>query len=576
MFDTLIKDGLIVDGTGKPMFISDIGIKDGYICEVGKISSAAKNIINADGYYVTPGWVDIHTHYDGQVSWDPLLTPSFWQGVTSVVMGNCGVGFAPVHSNSHEWLIGLMEGVEDIPGSALSIGMKWEWESFPEYLDAIEKKPHAIDFGCQIAHGPLRAYVMGERGSNNEKASQDDIIKMSLLVEDAIKSGALGFSTSRTMLHLAVDGNPVPGTFASDFELLSLAKAVSKSGKGLFESAPAGISGDDILAPKKEISMMSKISKAANIPVTFLFAQNNKAPNDWKELLLQCDEANSNGAKLYPQVFGRPTNLLFSFRGPNQFSRFPTYKDLLELPDEKRFMQLQNPSIKKKILSECDPINDALSDMIQNAWDQTYVMGDNIDYEPLIDNTISSISKKKKKSPNEVAYDEMLKNNCSNYLMFCGLNYTFGNHDALYEQINHPSSIIGGGDGGAHVSYICDANVPTFMLTHWTRDRTRGPKFPIEKIVKKQTSDTAKLYGLVDRGVLKPGFRADINIIDYENLSLNKPFIVNDLPGNAQRLMATANGYKQTFVSGELVQENGEDTGARPGKLIRSNKIKLS
>ncbi len=570
MLDTIIKDGLVVDGTGKNSFLADIGIKDGFIFEIGQIKSPAKKIFKADGLYVTPGWVDIHTHYDGQVSWDPLLTPSFWQGVTTVVMGNCGVGFAPVRKNSHDWLIGLMEGVEDIPGSALSIGMKWEWESFPEYLDAIEKKPHAIDFGCQIAHGPLRAYVMGERGSNNDKASEDDIKKMSALVEDAMNKGALGFSTSRTMLHLAVDGNPVPGTFASDFELLSLSRAVASSGKGLFESAPAGISGDDILAPKKEISMMSKISKDSGIPVTFLFAQNNKAPNDWKELLNQCDIENNNGAKLFPQVFGRPTNLLFSFRGPNQFSRFPTYKKLLKLTDEERFLRLKESSVKEKILSEYDPINDALSDMIQDAWDQTYVMGDYIDYEPLKENTVLNIAKKRNISPTEIAYDEMLKNNCSNYLMFCGLNYTFGNLDALYEQINHPSSIIGGGDGGAHVSYICDANVPTFMLTHWTRDRNRGPRFPIEKIVKKQTSDTAKLYGFFDRGILKPGFRADINIIDYQNLQINKPYIVNDLPGNAQRLMSKAKGYQETFVLGELVQQNGQDTGARPGKLVRS------
>ncbi|PPR76885.1 MAG: hypothetical protein CFH01_01787, partial [Alphaproteobacteria bacterium MarineAlpha2_Bin1] len=380
----------------------------------------------------------------------------------------------------------------------------------------------------------------------------------------------LGFSTSRTMLHLAVDGNPVPGTFASDFELLSLANAVAKSGKGLFESAPAGISGDDILAPKKEISMMSKISKQSGIPVTFLFAQNNKAPNDWKELLIQCDIENNKGAKLFPQVFGRPTNLLFSFRGPNQFSRFPTYKKLLNYPDEKRFERLNDPMVRKKILSEFDPIKDALADMIQNAWDQTYVMGNSIDYEPLKEDTVLNIAKKRNLSASEVAYDEMLKNNCSNYLMFCGLNYTFGNLDALYEQIIHPSSIIGGGDGGAHVSYICDANVPTFMLTHWTRDRTRGPKIPIEKIVKKQTSDTAKLYGFLDRGILQPGFRADINIIDYQKLNLTKPYIVDDLPGNAKRLMSKAEGYKQTFVLGELVQENGQDTGARPGKLVRS------
>ncbi|MDC0074856.1 amidohydrolase family protein [Alphaproteobacteria bacterium] len=569
MLDILIKSAEIVDGTGSSSFFGDVGIKDGLIAEVGKVSSASKEKINADGLLLTPGWVDIHTHYDGQATWDPLLTPSFWQGVTTTVMGNCGVGFAPVKPTDRKWLIGLMEGVEDIPGSALSIGLDWQWETFPEYLNALEKKPHAIDLGCQIAHGPLRAYVMGERGAKNEVATPDDIEKMSNIVEEALNSGALGFSTSRTLLHLAIDGEPVPGTYASESELMSLAKAVSRAGHGIFELAPAGISGDDLIAPKKEMQWMEKVALETGVPLTFLFAQNNKSPESWKTMLSECEAANARGAKIFPQVFGRPTTLLFSFQGPNPFARFPTYLNLLKLSNQDRIKQLKRDDIKNQLLSEVDPIEDAFADMVQGAWDQMYVMDNKFDFEPPKSKTIKEIAKSLRKNPKEVAYDEMIKNNGKNYIMFCGLNYTYGNLDALYEQLNHPLSVLGGGDGGAHVSYICDSNVPTFMMTHWARDRTRGPKIPIEKVVKKQTYDTAKVYGLNDRGLVSKGFRADINLINLDSLNANKPIMVNDLPGGAQRLMATANGYEKTFVFGKVVQQNGEETGERPGRLIR-------
>ncbi len=569
MFDLLIKGGTLIDGTGAPARIADVAVADGTIVEVGKVDGAARDTIDADGLMVTPGWVDIHTHYDGQVTWDPLLTPSFWQGVTTAVMGNCGVGFAPAAPDSHEWLIGLMEGVEDIPGAALAAGVKWDWETFPEYLDAVARHPHAIDVGCQIAHGPLRAYVMGERGARNEPATPDDIQEMAKLVTEALQAGALGFTTSRTLLHLAVDGEPVPGTWAREDELLAMGHAIAAAGHGIFELAPAGISGDDLIAPAKEMAWMRKVAAETGVPVTFLFGQNNKAPDAWRDMLRECEAAAAEGALVFPQVFGRPTTLLFSFQGPNQFMRFPTYADINKLPLAEKLARLRDPDVKAKILSESDPVQDALADMIHDAWAETYIMGDEFDFEPPTSQTVKAVAEREGRSPREVAYEEMLRNEGTNYLMFCGLNYSQGSLDALHEQLTHPLSIIGGGDGGAHVSYICDANVPTFLMTHWARDRSRGPRIPVETAVKKLTSETANLYGLTDRGVIAPGKKADFNVIDFANLKAPKPFMVDDLPTGAQRLMATAEGYVKTIVSGVVVQENGKETGARPGRLVR-------
>ncbi|MDA0367165.1 MAG: amidohydrolase family protein [Proteobacteria bacterium] len=569
MYDLIIKGGSIVDGTGAPQQTGDVAVTDGLIVEVGALSGDAKQTIDADGLLVTPGWVDIHTHYDGQVTWDPLLTPSFWQGVTTAVMGNCGVGFAPAARDGHDFLIGLMEGVEDIPGAALAAGVKWDWETFPEYLDAVERHPHAMDVGCQIAHGPVRAYVMGQRGAKNEPATPEDIEKMATVVTEALQAGALGFTTSRTLLHLAVDGEPVPGTWAREDELMAMGHAIAAAGHGIFELAPAGISGDDLIAPAKEMAWMRKVAKATGVPVTFLFGQNNKAPDAWRDMLKECEAAAADGARVYPQVFGRPTTLLFSFQGPNQFIRFPTYATINKLPAAEKLARLRDPEVRAKILAESDPIQDAFADMVQDAWAETYVMGDDFDFEPPISQSVQAVAAREGRDPRAVAYDEMLRSDGTNYLMFCGLNYSHGNLDALHEQLIHPLSIIGGGDGGAHVSYICDANVPTFLMTHWARDRSRGPRIAMEAVVKKLTSETATLYGLNDRGVIAPCKKADFNLIDFDRLNAPKPFMVNDLPTGAQRLMATAEGYVKTIVAGEVVQENGKETGARPGKLIR-------
>lgn len=574
MYDLLIKGGTIIDGTGADRYVGDVAIKGGKIVEVGQnVDSAAHEIIEADGLLVTPGWVDIHTHYDGQATWDPLLTPSFWHGVTTVVMGNCGVGFAPVAPDKKDWLIGLMEGVEDIPNAALAEGLSWGWETFPDYLNTLESLPHAIDLGSQIAHGPVRAYVMGERGASNEPATETDIVNMSRIVREGLDAGALGFSTSRTMLHLAVDGEPVPGTFACQNELLGLANAVREAGHGIIESAPAGISGDDLLAPEKEMDWMRKISQQSGVPITFLFAQNNEDPDSWRRMLRECEKAAEAGAKIYPQVFGRPTNLLFSFQGNNPFFRYPSYESLVDMSHNQRMAQLSQATVREKLIHEADPNDDAFSDFVQNGWGAMYELGNPMDFEPEPSCSVAEISKREGRTTKEVAYDLMMKNNGCNFLFFAGINYTYGNHDCLHEMIAHPLSVLGGSDGGAHCTYICDASVPTFMLTHWGRDRKRGPRFPLEWLVKKQTLDTARVFSLNDRGLLKPGLKADINIIDFDQLEVKIPTMEYDLPSGAPRLMTTAAGYEATVVSGTVVQRHGKETGERPGKLVRGGRI---
>ena len=573
MHDLLIKGGTVIDGTGTSAYTADVAIVDGKISEVGRITSAAREKIDADGLLVTPGWVDIHTHYDGQATWDQLITPSFWHGVTTVVMGNCGVGFAPAAPDKHDWLIGLMEGVEDIPNAALSEGISWGWESFPEYLDALDQVPHAIDVGSQIAHGPIRAYVMGERGAQNEPATEKDIAEISAIALEGLKAGALGVSTSRTMMHLAIDGEPVPGTFATEKELLGLANAVRKAGHGIVESAPAGITGDDLLAPEKEMAWMKKVSLEAGVPITFLFAQNNVEPDAWRVMLAECEQANAAGARIYPQVFGRQTNLLFSFQGNNPFFRYPSYLSLIDLPQSERVARLSDPELRKRIISEIDPNDDAFTAFVQDGWNATYELGEPMDFEPHPDLCIASIAKREGSDPKAVAYDLMLQRNGCNFLFFSGINYTYGNHDCLREMIAHPLSVLGGSDGGAHCTYICDASVPTFMLTHWTRDRKRGERFPIEWVIKKQTQDPARVFGLVDRGVVAPGFKADINLINYDELQIHTPVMVNDLPSGAPRLMTTAAGYEATIVSGTVVQRKCKETGARPGRVIRGGKL---
>jgi len=570
-YDLLIKNGTIVDGTGEAPYRGDVAVRDGKIVAIGEVdaSEGARETIDAEGQLVTPGWVDIHTHFDGQATWDPLLTPSCWHGVTTVVMGNCGVGFAPVKPDARNWLVELMEGVEDIPGSALSEGIQWDWETFPEFLDALEKHPHTMDIGTQIPHGAVRGYVMGERGAKNEPATPEDIEAMAAIVKEAIEAGALGFSSSRTLVHRALDGEPVPGTFAAEDELFGIGRALKEAGAGVFELAPGGVMGEDLALPHKEVAWMRKLSREIGRPVSFALLQIDQQPKLWKEILEICDESKEEGSILRPQVGSRPTMLLIGLQTFSPYSFRPTYVSLAELPLADRVRELRKPETKAKILGEASENEDPLLAFVLSGMHKIFVLGEVPDYEPTADKSIKAIAKASGRDEHDVLYDEMLKLDGKALLMVALVGYTDGNLEAMREMIEHPDTAFGLGDGGAHVGAICDASMTTYLITHWTRDRKRGPKLSIEFAVKKMTKDTADLYSLNDRGQLKVGYKADMNVIDYDRLRLELPYIVNDLPGGAKRLIQKAEGYTATIVSGEVTFRNGEETGARPGVVIR-------
>jgi N-acyl-D-amino-acid deacylase len=583
MFDLKVVGGTVVDGTGAPRYLADVGVKDGRIVEVTRRAAAdpglqgqARETIDATGRVVAPGFVDIHTHYDGQVSWDSLLEPSSGHGVTTVVAGNCGVGFAPVRPGREDWLIELMEGVEDIPGTALTEGISWGWESYPGYLDAIEKGKFAVDVGSQIAHGPVRAYAMGERGARNEPATSEDIEAMAGLVREAVEAGALGFSTSRTLGHRAMDGEPVPGTFAAEDELFGLGRAMAAGGRAVFELAPEGVAGEDILAPKRELAWMERLAGEIGRPVSFALIQIDAAPDLWREQLEVSAAAHAAGSPLYPQVAARPFGMLIGFPGHHAFTHRPTYRKLqAELGRDELAARLADPAVKVAILSEADlpPDPSVLFDnmfaLVQHALDRLYALGDPPDYEPTPDRTVAAIARERGQDPLATLYDLMLESNAGAMLLLPLLNYSEGNHDAIREMLTHPAGVVGLSDGGAHCGMICDASYPTFLLTHWARDRHRGEKLPLEYVVRKQSHDTAELFGLGDRGTIEVGKKADINIIDVDALTLQAPQMVYDLPAGGRRLVQHASGYAATIVSGVVTRRGGVDTGARPGRLVR-------
>lgn len=574
MHDVVIRGGNIVDGTGKPAFRGDVAIAGGRIAAVGEDVGGAKQVVDADGLLVTPAWVDVHTHYDGQVAWDEQMTPSLWHGVSTVVMGNCGVGFAPATPDRHDWLIGLMEGVEDIPGPSLSAGLPWGWQSFSEYLEVLESMPRTLDVGGMITHGALRAFVMGERGAKNEPATEADIAKMAALVKEAVRAGALGFSSSRTLVHTANDGEPVPGTFAEEAELLAIAQAVRLTGRGLIEMVPRGIVGEttELL---DEIDMMIRVSRRSGCPLTFLLAQNNVYPDQWRDVMGKCSAAVRDGVAITPMVFARPVCVLFSFQGETPFEYLPSYQPLKKLPHDEKMAALRDPHIRQTLIDEKDPNTTGISLLYQNArlWERTYPMGENLNYEPSADKSVAAIAEREGRHPREVVYDLLLENNGRSFLMYPAAGYAEGTNDSLHELICDPITVMGGSDAGAHVRQIIDAGVPTYALTHWARDKEKDdPKhLPLEFVVKKLTHDGARLFGMQDRGTLEPGAKADVNLIDYGNLSVSYPEMIYDLPAGMPRLMQTAQGYEKTYISGEVVQENGRDTGARPGGIVRSS-----
>jgi N-acyl-D-amino-acid deacylase len=577
VFDLIIKGGTVVDGTGVPSYRADIAVREGRIVEVRpEIVAEAAEVIDATGCIVTPGFVDIHTHYDGQATWDDVLDPTSGHGVTTVVMGNCGVGFAPVRPGSEEWLVQLMEGVEDIPGTALHEGISWGWESFPQYLDVLESRRYAIDVAAYVGHGPVRAYVMGERGARNEPATPDDIAAMGRIVTEAMEAGAVGFSSSRTLNHKARDGEPVPGTFAAMDELDGLADAVVAGGGGLFEVAPQGLEFD---APvfASEVDWMRRMAHRTGLPVTFAMLQNELSPTAWRSALDVVDAANAQGARMHPQVAARPFGMMIGWASYHLFGSRPTYRSLADrLPHEELLVELARPDVKAAILGESDlppdPSRqfDGIGGFMQGMLHQVFAMGNPPDYEPSADRTVVALARTEGRDPLELAYDLMNEDSGRAFLMLPFFNYVDGTHDAILEMLRHPATVSGLSDGGAHCRMICDASIPTYLLTHWARDRHRGARLSVEEAVRIQTKDTAELVGFHDRGVIEPGRRADINVIDLERLELGFPHAVDDLPAGGRRLLQSASGYVATVVAGQVTRRDGRDTGARPGRLVRS------
>ncbi len=567
-FDLVIRGGRIADGSGKDSFTGDIAVKDGTIAEVGKVTGKGAREIDADGALVTPGWVDIHTHYDAQATWDGALAPSSWHGVTTAVMGNCGVGFAPAAPDRHDWLIGLMEGVEDIPGAAMTEGLQWEWEDFPGYLDALDRRSYTMDIAAQVPHGAVRAYVMGERGAKNAEATAEDIAKMAAIVEEGIRAGAAGFSTSRTFLHKATDGEYVPGTFAKEDELFGIGEALKRVGHGVFQMTSNHRDMD------KEFEWMRRMAREMGVTVTFNLVQTDEAPELWQKMLGLLDEANAEKLPVYAQVAGRPAGVLMGWEcSVHPFIAFPQWAELALLSPDERRKRVADPEFRARMISSEPEKTSGFLEFVTRSFNKMFVLnaeaGAEPDYEPGPEKSVEAIAKATGKSPEEVAYDAITANGGEGLIYFPLFNYTSGAMDPIREMLQHPRTNIGLGDGGAHCGAICDASIPTFMLTHWVKNRARGPRLPLEFIVKRQTRDTAMLYGFADRGLIAPGMKADINVIDLDRLSIPAPHMVHDLPANGRRLVQEATGYLATIKSGDVTFENGVETGARPGGLQR-------
>jgi N-acyl-D-amino-acid deacylase len=569
--DLVVRAGTVVDGTGTPRRSADIAVNGGVITEVGRVEGPARRQIDADGALVTPGFVDIHTHFDGQVTWDPDLTPTGWHGVTTVVMGNCGVGFAPCEPARREWLIGLMEGVEDIPGAALSAGIHWSWESFPEYLDAVDQVPKALDVGTQVPHGAVRSYVMGERGARNEPATPEDIEAMAALVRDGIRAGALGFSTSRTIAHRAIDGEPVPGTFAAEDELFGIGRVLGELRAGVFELAAAGALGEDLAAPEKEVAWMRRLAAESGRPVSFALNQNNSDPDQWRKLLDLAADAVAGGAPVRPQVTARTVSVLLGFQTFHPFSFTPAWMEsalgLLAWPEQVARIEA-DPDLRRRLVEGARSLEREAMIRGFMAPERTYVLGDPPNYEPAPSDSVAGVATARGAGVWETFLDLLLGEGGRQLLNAPVLNYSHGDLEATRAMLVHPATVFGLGDGGAHAGQTCDASTTTFMLSYWARDRESG-RIPLEEAVRQITSATAGLYGLGDRGRLAPGYVGDINVIDADNIRLHRPELVHDLPGGARRLIQRAEGYEYTVKSGQVTFDHGESTGAHPGALLR-------
>ena len=566
MRDLIIRGGTIVDGTGGKPYVGDVAIDGDRIVEVGKVSGPARREIDATGMIVTPGWVDIHTHYDGQATWDPVMAPSSWHGVTTAIMGNCGVGFAPVRPDAHDFLIELMEGVEDIPGIALHEGIAWDWESFPQYLDALEGFKRTIDVGVHVPHAPVRAYVLGERCNTDYQPDAGEIAQMAAIVREGVEAGALGFSTSRTLLHKDLKGVHMPGTFAGSDEMLALGMSMKGLKHGVFEMVSDHLGDDD------EWKWVQGFAHETGLPVTLVATSAGAYEGD--KMYNIAEESRLEGMDIRPQIAGRPTGILQGLTSSfNVFSGHPTYRrEIAPLPLEQKVAMMKRPEIRAALLSEESAMRSGAMGNPTELLYRVFPLGENPNYEPDRAQSVGGLAEAAGVTPMEMMYDLLIRDGGTElFYQPLGGYFTY-NFDFFRKNMQHPNVLFGLSDGGAHCGVIADAGMPTFILSYWGRDRTKGERFPLEFLVRKLTSDTAKAYGLGDRGELRPGLLADINIIDFAKLRLFRPEAVFDLPAGGRRLVQRAEGYRYTIKSGEVTFDNGEHTGALPGGLVRGGR----
>ena len=561
--DLVVRGGTIVDGTGAAARTADVAVTDGVITEVGPVEGTARRTIDADGLLVTPGFVDIHAHYDGQATWDDRMVPSSWHGVTTVVAGNCGVGFAPVRPADHDRLIELMEGVEDIPGVALHEGLAWNWQSFPEFMDAVEGRPFDVDVALQVPHGALRLHVMGERGAAREAATADDIARMATLAAEAVAAGALGFSTSRTLNHRTSRGEPTPTLTAEADELVGIARAIGATGRGVLQVV------SDFADVDAEFALCRRMAAESGRPLSFsLLETGNDA---WRRQLELLDDANADGLAVTAQVAPRAVGLLLGLQCTlHPFLTNRVYREIADLPLAERVAIMAEAGFKERVLAATAEAARArrLGGRLIHALDRMYVLGDPPDYEPDPATSVARQAERAGVDAHSLAYDLLLEDAGHAFLYLPMLNYGDGNLDAAGEMLAHPHTVVGLADGGAHVGTICDASFPTTLLAHWGRDRDRG-RMDLPFLVHRQTQATARTVGLLDRGVLAPGYRADLNVIDFDALAARRPAMRHDLPAGGKRLVQSADGYVATVVAGEVTYEHGVDAGPLPGRLIR-------
>lgn len=561
--DLVIRGGTIADGSGGELYEADVAISKGRIVEVGNVNATGREEIDARGKLVTPGFVDVHTHYDGQVTWSHDISPSSQNGVTTAIMGNCGVGFAPCRPADHQRLIQLMEGVEDIPEPVLEAGIPWEWESFPDYMEWLAKRNFDLDIGAQLPHAALRVYVMGERGAQRDPATADDNRAMAVLAREAVKAGALGFSTSRTLNHRTSTGDYTPTLKAGEDELTTIAGAMHSAGRSVLQFVL------DVSTIHEDLPMMLRIAETTQCPISFSVTQNDRAPQRWRQTMAEINAAAARGLSVTAQIAARPVGLLLGLElSRNPLQTHPSYQAIAHLPLAERVARMRDPQLRAAILSEqARATDDPL--FFKPDYDKMYLLGNPPDYEQPPERSLGAQARAKGRRAEELAYDAMLSDDGRGMLYVPFLNYSDGNLDATYEMLRDPRSVPGLSDGGAHCGIICDASFPTYLLTHWTRDRKRGDKLSIPFVVAAQSRKTALSVGLGDRGLIAPGYKADVNVIDYDRLHLHPPKVHYDLPVGGRRLMQDVDGYDVTIISGVVTRRHGEATGARPGRLVR-------